>query len=124
MVERRQEIYQSNLQLVSYGQLKGVVYLSNGPHMSVVLGEILFQVFRGMDASRLHSGHFLESFQLGSHHFKADEHLHTTSSDAKIKRESILLHGFIFTGCHMCQECLCRHELELIHLKTIGPCLL
>jgi hypothetical protein len=101
MVERRQEIYQSDIRLVLDDQLKGAVYLSNGPHLPIVWGERLFQVFRGMDASSLKSGHFQEIFQLGSHHFKAVEHLHTTSSDTERRRDSILLHGFVFVGCHM-----------------------
>jgi hypothetical protein len=37
--------------MVPNSQLKGVVYISNGPHLLDVWGERLFQVFRGFDAS-------------------------------------------------------------------------
>jgi hypothetical protein len=82
------------------------IYLMES-HLPFVWGEGLFQIFRGMDASSLHGGHFRESFQLGGHHFKAVEHLHTTGSDAERRRDSILLHGFVFAERHVHHKCLC-----------------
>jgi hypothetical protein len=89
----------------------------------VVWGEILFQVFRGMDASSLHVAISGRGFNWGAIISKAVEHLHSTGPDAERGRNPILLHGFLFIGCHLCQKCLCRNELELAHLRTPGPCI-
>jgi hypothetical protein len=115
------KIHQSDLPLVPDCQLKGAIHIPDGSRLSVVWGERLLQIFRGMDASSLHNGHFQERIQLGSHHFQVAEHLHTIGSNVERRRDSSLLHGFVFTGCHVCQKRLCQHEPELAHHRTPSP---
>jgi hypothetical protein len=55
--------------LVPNDQLKGTIHLPNGSHLPVVWGERLLQIFRGMDASSLHSGHFWEWVSTGEPSF-------------------------------------------------------
>jgi hypothetical protein len=43
-------------------------------------------------------------FNWGAIISKQTEHLHTTGSDAEGRRDTNLLHGFILTGCHVCQK--------------------
>jgi hypothetical protein len=57
-------------------------------------------------------------FKWGAIIFQTPEHFHTTGSDTKRRRDSILLHGFLFIRRHLRQKYFCRNELELACLGT------
>jgi hypothetical protein len=62
-------------------------------------------------------------FNWGAIISKQLEHFHTTGSDAERRRDSILLHGFLFIGRHLRHKCLCWNEIEMGCLRTPDPCI-
>jgi NAD-dependent dihydropyrimidine dehydrogenase PreA subunit len=51
--------------------------------------------------------------QLGRNNLKIIEHLCTTGSNTEGRRGTNFLHGLIPSCCHVCKECLRRHESKL-----------
>jgi hypothetical protein len=98
----------------------------------IFLMELICRLYGEKDCSRFSeawmplaytSSYLQEWLQLGSHHFQAVEHLHTTGSDTERRGDSSLLHGIILVGCHVCQKRLRRHEPKLAHRRAPSPCI-
>jgi hypothetical protein len=92
---------------------KGAIHLFNGSNLSIVRGEGLHQVFRGMNVPGIHYVHLWEHLQLGKNHFKKLEQQHIVGLDTKGWRNACFSHGIVPTRCNMHKECLHNHGSKL-----------